>query len=81
MPVGDLSAVDARRWFLKTAAILEAAYEEVEAGKLTDHPKQATLQKALTSIVTLQPVSHSSLNPLPCYSVSALVMLRLLSCR
>ena len=39
------------------AAALEAAYKEVEAGRLEDHPKQAALQKALTAIHTLQPVS------------------------
>lgn len=44
------------RWFVKSAAVLEAAYEEVEAGRLIDHPKQATLQKVLTGIVTMQPV-------------------------
>lgn len=44
------------RWFVKSAAVLEAAYEEVEAGRLVDHPKQATLKKILTGIVTMQPV-------------------------
>lgn len=38
------------------AAALEAAYKQVEAGKLEDHPKQAALQKALTGIQTVQPV-------------------------
>lgn len=47
------------RWFVKSAAVLEAAYEEVEAGRLIDHPKQATLQKVLTGIVTMQPVKCS----------------------
>lgn len=45
------------RWFVKSAAVLEAAYEEVEAGRLVDHPKQVTLQKVLTGIVTMQPVN------------------------
>ena len=44
------------RWFFKSAAVLEAAYEEVEAGRLVDHPKQAALKKILTGIVTMQPV-------------------------
>ena len=44
------------------AAALEAAYQEVEAGKLEDHPKQAALQKALTAIHTLQPVSLACLS-------------------
>lgn len=44
------------------AAALEAAYKEVEVGKLEDHPKQAALQKALTAIHTVQPVS------IPCLS-------------
>ena len=44
------------RWFVKSAAVLEAAYEEVEAGRLVDHPKQATLKKILTGIITMQPV-------------------------
>ena len=38
------------------AAALEAAYKQVEAGKLEDHPKQAALQKALIGIQTVQPV-------------------------
>lgn len=41
---------------MKSAAVLEAAYEEVEAGRLIDHPKQAALQKTLTGIVTMHPV-------------------------
>ena len=42
------------------AAALEAAYKQVEAGKLEDHPKQAALQKALIGIQTVQPVGISS---------------------
>ena len=38
------------------AAALEAAYKQVEAGNLEDHPKQAALQKALIGIHTVQPV-------------------------
>ncbi len=38
------------------APALEAAYKQVEAGKLEDHPKQAALQKALIGIQTVQPV-------------------------
>ena len=45
------------RWFVKSAAVLEAAYEEVEAARLIDHPKQAALQKILTGVVTMHPVS------------------------
>ena len=41
------------------AAALEAAYKQVEAGKLEDHPKQAALQKALIGIQTVQPVGIS----------------------
>ena len=69
MPFGDLPAVHACRWFVKTGAVLAAAYEAVEADKLTDHPKQGTLQKVLMGIVTLQPVSQLSLNTLPSYLV------------
>ena len=48
------------RWFVKSAAVLEAAYEEVEAGRLVDHPKQAALQKVLTGVVTMHPVRLSN---------------------
>jgi len=44
------------RWCVKVAAALEAAYKQVEAGKMEDHPKQAALQKALIGIQTVQPV-------------------------
>ena len=44
------------RWCVKVAAALEAAYKQVEAGNLEDHPKQAALQKALIGIHTVQPV-------------------------
>ncbi|KAL0033852.1 hypothetical protein WJX77_007687 [Trebouxia sp. C0004] len=44
-----------RRWCVKMAAALEAAYKQVEAGKLEDHPKQAALHKALTGIQTVRP--------------------------
>lgn len=42
------------------AVALEAAYKQVEAGKLEDHPKQAALQKALIGIQTVQPVGIPS---------------------
>ncbi|KAL0053220.1 hypothetical protein WJX82_002643 [Trebouxia sp. C0006] len=44
-----------KKWCVKVAAALEAAYKQVEAGKLEDHPKQAALQKALIGIQTVQP--------------------------
>ena len=49
------------RWCVRAAAALEAAYKEVEAGQLEDHPKQAALQKVLIGIRTLQPVRANNL--------------------
>ena len=58
------------RYCVKTAAALQGAFGQVEAAKVQDHAKQAALQRTLTSIRTLQPVSH-------CLAVSKLLGWRL----
>ena len=40
-----------------SAAALERAFEDVEAGTLEDHPKQDQLRRVLTSLNTVLPVS------------------------
>ena len=42
-----------------SAAALERAFENVEAGTLEDHPKQDQLRRVLTSLNTVLPVSAS----------------------
>ena len=41
----------------EVAAGLQHAYDEVEAGRLQDHPKLAALKAVLTTVSAIQPVS------------------------
>lgn len=47
-----------------SAEALSTAYQDVESGRLQDHPNQEALRRTLTTVSALQPVIQNVLGPL-----------------